>query len=183
MPIDRGIPAARGFVGHDAIQSMVNQGYNWGNERYHPGATDEIFDWLSRADYGKRITAKEGDKVHFHPSVTEPDNFFGEKDGNLLYIAQVHELIAVGSIPQGYYILVEPIPEDKEFNGIIVAVDDTHKLLQGIARTGEYAGERVFFQEGSDWPFEIEGKVYFAMLEENILATGDLPQTLLLQQE
>lgn len=174
MPIDPGIPNPKLHIGHDDIQMMVNMGYDWGNEKYHPGTT-EHFKYFSRADYGKMITAKDGDSVYFHPSVTEQDNFVMETDGQFIFRAQVHELIAVGNVPQGGYLLVKPHAADNEINGLSISVDDTDKALEGTVaycRPGlEFKpGDVVAFQEGSDWSFYIEGERLFAMLEENVLA-------------
>lgn len=173
MPIDPGIPNARLYVGHDAIQQKINEGYKWGNHNYHPGAT-EHFKYLTVADYARMITAKAGDQVYFHPSVTEPDNYFGQWQGMELYRAQVHEIIAVGTIPQAGWILVEPHLEQKDGDGIVVTTEDVDKMLEGTIKYcrpgGPFnSGDHVFFQEGSDWSFEINGERLFAMLEENIV--------------
>lgn len=192
MPVDPGIPNHKLFVGHDAIHGMINQGYRWGNEKYHPGAK-ERFEYLTRGDYGRLITAKAGDDIYFHPSVTEEENYHGDIEGYKLYRAQVHELIAVVShlpwgdkfsgahltsvMPQGFYTLIEPHAEDKEAGGLILSSEDSDRALEGTvryAREGSIVkpGEFVYFKEGADWALMIEDQRLFAMLEEDILLTA-----------
>lgn len=169
-PIDEGIPNYKRFIGHDAIQQKINEGYKWGNETYHPGAK-EGWNYVSREDYGRLITAKIGDQVYFHPSVTEPENYITEINGQEIYRAQVHELISVGNATQGFYILVQPIDEVNETG---LSLDPKDKMLEGRVRycrdgSPVKPGDYVFFQEGSDWVFEVNEERLFAMLEENIL--------------
>lgn len=173
MPIDPGLPNHKLFIGHDAIQKKVNEGYGWTNHQYHPGAR-EGFDYITVADYGRMITAKKGDEIYFHPSVTESENELGEADGLLLYRAMVTELIAVGTVPQGGHVLVEPLAKANYSGEIVLSVDGEDKLLEGIVKfsrdgSGVSPGDHVCFQEDSNWDFFIGGVRYFAMLEENLL--------------
>ena len=176
MPIDPGFPNHKLFVSHDAIQEMVNKGYKWDNTSYHPGIK-EHFEYITIADYGRMITAKEGDEIYFHPSVTELENYHGEINGQSLFKASVHELISVGTVPQGGYVLVKPHMEDTKHGDLVVTLEDTHRLLEGTVKyarpESKLSGAFVYFQEGSDWIVNINGERLFAMLEENVLLKKD----------
>lgn len=181
MPIDPGIPNHKIFIGHDAIQEKRNLGAKWGNEKYHP-STKERFDFLTIADYGAMIDAKVGDKVYFHPSVTEPENLIEEKDEKQFYYAAVNELICVmgedGQIRvQGGFVLVEPHFESEDAleskTGIIIKTEVEAKMLEGtikFVREGINLkrGDEILFLENSNWEIIIEGILYYAMLEEEI---------------
>lgn len=174
MPIDIGTPPPRLYVSHDDIQQKVNEGYkDLKYLRYHPGML-ESFPYLSFADYGRRITAKDGDSIYFHPSVTEPENLLGTYQDKELYLAGVHELISVGTVPQGFYILVEPHAEERERSGLLLNVDEQDKLLEGTVKYSSSIapGTIVNFQQDSNWEFIIEGQRLYAMLEENIIFVG-----------
>lgn len=174
MPIDPGIPNYKTFIGHDHIQLQRNYGRDWGNEKYHPGLVDKI-DFETIADYGAKIDAQIGEKVYFHPSVTEGENHLeGE-----LYKCAVHEIIAVvrdgRMVPQGGYVLVTPHKDTNLVSdtGLVVAIDAEFKLLEGTvayARQGAdvKAGDSILFQDASDWKLLLEGEELYAMREEDI---------------
>lgn len=179
MPIDPGLPTPRLFIGHDAIEQKINDGYRWSNAQYNPSAT-EGFDYVTVADYGRMITAKVGDEVYFHPRVTEDENYHGRDGDLLLYRAPVTDLICIEEMPQGGHIIVEPVAKQKEMDGILLNVDDEDVLLEGIVKfcrpgCGLELGSRVFFQHDSNWDFWIGADRYFAMLEENILLKETAP--------
>jgi len=131
----------------------------------------ERYNYLTYADYGKRITAKDGDQIYFHPSVTEPENLLGTHGDKELYLASPHDMIAVGIVPQGFYILIEPHLEERERDGFLLDVDVKDRLLEGIVKYSSSipTGTRVNFQQDSNWEFIIEGQRLYAMLEENII--------------
>ena len=177
MPIDLGMPPYRLYISHYDIQKQVNQGTNWANEKYHPGLKED-YDYLTRADYGKLISAQDGDEVYFHPSVTEPENFFAIIDGQEIYRAQVHEIIFAAGKTQGFHVMVEPHIKDSTQAGLQISIDDEHKLLEGTVKycreNGPVAaGEFVYFQADSEWEFEINGEKLFVMLEENLLMKNE----------
>ena len=180
MPIDPGYPNPRIFVGHDAIQQQRNLGYDWGNEKYNAGLKDKI-EFMSVADYGRLIDAKVGEKVYFHPSVTEPENFIEEKDGKMYYYAPVDQIICTvtekGIRMQGGYVLVEPHMEEEmaliSETGLIVKTEVEAKMLEGTIRHVRdgidlKAGDEILFQESSDWVFNVEGTDYYALREDEI---------------
>jgi len=179
MPIDPGFPNPKIFIGHDAIQSQRNQGVQpeWDNTKYHPGICERI-NYATIADYGTTIDCEVGEKVYFHPSVTEPENLIGDDE----YLATVDQIIcAVGKNgdirPQGGYILVKPNLESedelKSETGLIVKDEVEAKLYEGtiaFCRKGFdlKSGDVILYQEASDWIIKIEGVDYYVMLEENI---------------
>lgn len=184
-PLDSGLPPARLFVGHDAIQLQRNYGRkDWGREKYHPGLK-ERYEYMTVSEYGAMIDLRVGEKVYFHPSVTEPENRLEDK----LYLATVDQLICgvyygyevTGGTtktyirPQGGFVLIEPVMDTQlESSGIIIKQEAEAVLLEGIVRhtrpgSGLEEGERIYYQEYSDWALKIEGTVYYAMLEENVV--------------
>lgn len=175
MPIDPGFPPPKKYISHDDIQQRVNIG--WDNKFYHPGAY-EGWNWITRADYGRLITAKVGDECYFHPSVTELENYLGEVDGKKLYRCQVHELIMAAGVPQGGYVLIKPILKDKQQEGIVLSVDDEDQAQRGIVRYARpggpvAAGEVVLFQKDADWNYWIGDERLYAMQEEDVFMVLD----------
>lgn len=176
MPIDPGYPNPRMYISHDSIQKQVNLGFKWDESYYHPGAKEQM-EFITIADYGEMIDAKAGDKCYIHPMVTEPEKLFAIKDGVRLYLAEVNEIVCVVRngviIPQGGYILLDPIEMDDQVNGLVVDASKKDEPLKGIVRhtrdgSGVDVGDVVLFQEDSNWDFVIEGHRYYAMLEEDI---------------
>lgn len=179
MPIDPGIPNHKIYISHDAIQLQRNMGRtDWGNEKYHPGMKEQI-DFMTIADYGAMIDAQVGEKVYFHPAVTESENFLEEKDGKRLYLAAVDQIICVvadGVIrPQGGYVLVEPHMETTDAlisaTGLIIKQEVEAKLLEGTVRYAREgadveSGDDILYQKDADWVVTIEGVKYYAMREE-----------------
>jgi co-chaperonin GroES (HSP10) len=56
---------------------------------------------------------------------------------------------------------------------LIKSIDAESKLLEGIVRHIRLRpdlspGDHVCFQHDSNWEYEVDGKVYFAMKEENV---------------
>lgn len=188
-PLDSGLPPARLFVGHDAIQLQRNYGRkDWGREKYHPGLK-ERYEYMTVSEYGAMIDLKVGERVYFHPSVTEPENRLEDK----LYLATVDQLICGVDIkeeiiydnssrfvrirPQGGFVLVEPVMDTQlESSGIIIKQEAEAVLLEGIVRhtrpgSGLEEGERIYYLENADWALKIEGVIYYAMREEEIIGS------------
>lgn len=185
-PLDAGLPNPRLFVGHDAIQLQRNYGRkDWGREKYHPGLK-ERYEYMTVSEYGAMIDLKVGEKVYFHPSVTEPENRLEDR----LYLATVDQLICgVGQVeiprigwfpqirPQGGFVLVEPVMDTQlESSGIIIKQEAEAVLLEGIVRharrgSGLEDGERIYYLENADWALKIEGVIYYAMREEEIIGS------------
>jgi len=167
LPIDPGTPPPRIYRGHDQIQQDFNGGVK-NLPSYYPG-TRETFDFISLADIARLVDVQVGEEVYFHPNVTEPENMHTEG----VYKALPDQLICVGTRMQGGWVLVDPIEESNVTDGFITAIDAGTKLLEGIMRhirnrPDLKPGDHVFFQEDSNWEYEVEGTVYFAMKEENI---------------
>lgn len=175
-PLDSGLPPARLFVGHDAIQLQRNYGRkDWGREKYHPGLK-ERYEYMTVSEYGTMIDLRVGEKVYFHPSVTEPENML-EKN---LYLATVDQLICSGGAsirPQGGFVLIEPVMDTQlESSGIIIKQEAEAVLLEGIVRyarpgSGLEEGEAIYYLENADWALKIEGVIYYAMREEEIIGS------------
>lgn len=175
MPVDCGVPPYKLYIGHDAIQRQVNMGYkDWEDFQnyYHPGLK-ESFDFLSMEHYGRMIDAKVGEKVYFHPSVTEEENYMSPG----VYRANGDKLICVvGDTirPQAGYVLVEPhFDTQMEESGFIIRAESEVKLLEGTvryARPGSdlVEGDFILHMEDANWEIIIEGVKYYAMKEDEV---------------
>lgn len=177
MPVDIGTPAYKLFIGHDAIQKQVNMGYKeWEKSEnyYHPG-TVEKFKFLSMQHYGRMIDAKVGEKVYFHPSVTEEENKLSENT----YLAIADKLICVvdgeNIRVQAGYMLVEPHMDSVlEESGFIVKLQEEAKMLEGTVRhiragASLKDGDSILFMEDANYEFEVEGINFYAMKEDEAL--------------
>jgi len=167
QPIDPGVPNHRIYVGHDQIQENFNAGRKK-LPTYYPGSKEQI-SFVSLADIAQLVDVEVGEEVYFHPNVTEEENLHA--DG--VYKALPDALICVGTRMQAGWVLVEPIAEENVVDGFIVSIDKSTKMLEGIVRhirnrPDLKPGDHVFFQEDSNWEYEVDGKKYFAMKEENI---------------
>lgn len=169
-PIDPGVPNHRIYLGHDAIQASVNMGRN--PKAYYPGSKEQI-DFKSLADIGALVDVQIGEMVYFHPNVTEPDNVHQELEGETIYRCLPDVLICVGTRMQAGWVLVEPHAAESVVDGFIVSVEPVSKMLEGTVahiRDREHlkAGDHVYFQLDSNWEYEVDGNVYFAMRDENV---------------
>jgi len=167
QPIDPGVPNGTVYIGHDQIQEARNAGRK-NLPKYNP-STKENIDYISLSDIARLVDAQVGEEVYFHPNVTEPENLHTEG----VYKALPDQLICVGTRMQAGWVLVAPIAEEVTLDGFITSIDAGTKLLEGIIRNIRNRpdlkpGDHVFFQEDSNWGYEVDGKVYFAMKEENI---------------
>lgn len=160
---DPGFPNPRLHVGHDLIQSKINEGFeeyhNW--ERFYNLATNDHIEYDTLADYP--CDAKVGERVYFHPQVTEPENQMAP----LLFKCRTDELICVADPirMQGGYILVEPIETQNEVAGIIL--ESTTELQRGIIRHGG-SGD-ILFTNYADWLYEVNGVKYYAMRQDDVM--------------
>lgn len=184
--IDPGWPNPRIHIGHDLIQEKVNMGFDeyTDYERFYNLAVHEEIAYDTLADYP--TDAKSGEVVYFHPSVTEPEN----KIGPGLYKCRTDLLVCVIEKRfrrmswntynsdrseeweyifrmQANYVLVEPIAKEDTAAGLILSVDTQNELLRGRLKDGS----EVLFRDYADWQYEILGKKYYAMREEDILMT------------
>lgn len=171
QPIDPGVPNPRVYLGHDQIQEMRNAGRKSLPE-YYPSARERI-DWLSLADIGRLVDVEVGEEVWFHPNVSEPENLHQELEIGNVYKAFPDVLICANGRMQAGWVFVEPIQENNEVDGFVLSVEPEHKMLEGIVRNIRNRpdlriGDHVYFQENSNWEYEVDGKLYFAMKEENI---------------
>lgn len=169
QPIDPGVPNHRVYVGHDMLQNFHNIGRKSGTIQYYPSTKEQI-DFISLADIAELVDVEVGEEVYFHPNVTEPENLHEEG----IYKALPDALICVGTRMQAGWVLVEP-HADKVItdSGLILTAEPTSKLLEGTVRhirnrPDLKPGDHVFFQDNSEWEYEVEGVTYYAMREENI---------------
>lgn len=172
QPIDPGVPNHRIYVGHDALQQMANIGRKSATIQYYPSVKEQI-DFISLADIGALVDAQVGETVYFHPNVTEPENLHQELEDSTIYKALPDALICVGTRMQAGWVLVEPHEDVVVQDGFIVSIEPIQKMLEGTIRhirprPDMKAGNHVFFQDDSNWEYEVEGVKYYAMKEENI---------------
>ncbi len=178
QPIDPGWPNPRLHVGHDLIQTKINQGqtdYHADWEKYYNLATKPDLKYLTLADYP--CDARIGEKVYFHPSVTEEENEIGEglyrcrPDQIFLVVEELVTSIATSHRfrMQAFHLLVEPIIEEQ---GFIEEIDEEKKMFQGIVRHGSLKDQKIWFQVDANWEVEIEEVVYYVMKEEDVFVVA-----------
>lgn len=173
QPIDPGVPNHRIYVGHDTLQEMAAAGRKSATIKYYPSTKEQI-DFISLADIGALVDVEVGEVVYFHPNVTEPENLHQELETETIYRALPDALICVGTRMQAGWVLVEPIEDEVVTDtGLVTSIEPVKKLLQGIVRHIRLRedlkpGDHVYFQEDSNWEYEVEGVTYYAMKEENI---------------
>lgn len=179
MPLDPGVPNPMLFIGHDAIQKQVNLGNAWGNEKYHPGLKERL-EFQTIAEYGALIDAQVGEKVYFHPGVTESENLIKEEEGKAYYLAAVDQLICIvspeGIRTQGGFVLVEPHLESEDTllaEGLIVGLEVEVKMQEGTVRHVRQdaemkIGDHILYVTDANYSIDIEGVTYYAMREDEI---------------
>lgn len=173
QPIDPGVPNHRIYVGHDALQELANVGRKSATIQYYPSTKEQI-DFISLADIGAMVDVEVGETVYFHPNVTEPENLHEEREDCLIYKALPDALICVGTRMQAGWVLVEPhLDSTVTDTGLLLSIEPVHKLLEGTIRhirnrPSMKPGDHVFFQDDSNWEYEVEGVMYYAMKEDNI---------------
>jgi hypothetical protein len=171
MPVDPGVPNARVYVGHDQIQEMKNAGRKQ-LPQYNP-SNKETIDFISLADIGALVDAEVGETVYFHPNVTEPENLHQELETCAIYKALPDAIISVGTRMQAGWVFVRPMEQSNVVDEIYVDVEPAKKMLEGVVahirnRPDLKPGDHVYFQENSEWEYEVDGVVYYAMKEDNI---------------
>jgi len=172
QPIDPGVPNHRIYVGHDTLQTMALMGRKSATIQYYPSTKEQI-DFISLADIGALVDAEVGETVYFHPNVTEPENLHEEHESYSVFKALPDALICVGTRMQAGWVLIEPHEDVTIDSGFILSVEPIHKMLEGTVRhirnrPDLKPGDHVFFQEDSNWEYEVEGVKYYAMKEDNI---------------
>jgi len=197
--ISPGYPEPKAYVSGDKIQEQVNVGdRTWGRHNYHPGTFDG-YEVITMADYAKGMDVREGDKIYFMETVTEPENFLGfSNDAKALYRCRADNVICVvrysGGIVitendeqkarkteivmQGTWVLIEPMYETWEEittpSGIIMQPKPNIKYLLGTIKhigNDEYkAGDKIFYIPDSNWGVTVEDYEYFGIRKKEILA-------------
>lgn len=201
--IDPGLPQPRKYVSHDWIQQMQNAGHRGYREhenpagRYYP-STFEEYETVKMSDIGKRVDAKQGDKVYFEPRATDMERYMGAYNHNglegHLFSVQVNEILCVAKkspilinhehyvkekiYPQGGWVFVEISMEDwKDITtpaGVIIKVAPEALPLQGkilaAQREDLKPGLNVLFERDADAPITVDGVEMTCMQESDILA-------------
>lgn len=181
--IDPGAPQPRKHISGEYIQMKVQQGFSDYSNKYYCCAGMDDFDYISMADIAKNTDIRRFDKVYFDPRITEPHNSLGRHNGKELYKIRVHEVICVvrdGEIlMQGNWCLVEPEMETWETitteSGIIMKpapgkVTQRGKMKHFQHREDLNPGDRIVYYHGADWSLTVEGKEYYAIEHQDILA-------------
>lgn len=180
---DIGTPVPKKYISGEYIEKRVKMGYKGYSNANYACTTFDDFDTVTLADIGKNVDIRRYDKCYFPPQVTEPAQEIGRHHGKILYAIRVDDIICTvrdGEIlMQGGWCLVEPEMETWEEittkAGIIMKPFPEAKTLRGKMRHMQYRedlkeGDRVLFHKGADWRLKVEGKEYYAILDEDILA-------------
>ena len=180
--IPPGYPEPKAFVSGDKIQEQRNLGdRTWSKQNYNPG-TFEGYQVVTLADYSKDMDVREGDKVYFMETVTEPENFLGFwGDKKALYRCRADNVICVvrnGEIlMQGSWVLIEPVYESWEEittpSGIVMQPKPNIKYLMGTIKhiddQESKAGDKIFYIPDSNWGITVEDVDYFGIRKKEIL--------------
>lgn len=181
--VDPGFPNPRKYISGEYIEEKVNRGYWKMNNNFYTCTTFEKHDTVTCADIAEKCDIRRFDKVYFDPRVTEPENRLGSHNGKELYKIRVDQIICTvrdGEIlPQGEWCLVEPDMEDwseiMSPKGIYMKPRPEAKHLRGIMRHFQHRddireGDKIIYMKGADWLLKIEGKKYYAIEAQDILA-------------
>lgn len=184
--IDPGAPWPRKHISGEYIEQKVKMGYtdyHHKRENYYCCAGMDSYDAVTMADIAKNCDIRRFDKVYFDARITEPKNMLGMHQGRELYKINVNEIVCVvrdGEIlVQGNWNLVEPEMETWESittkAGIIKkpapeAVALIGKMAYMQHREDLSVGDRIIYYRGANWTIKVEGKEYYAIEHQDILA-------------
>ena len=181
--IDPGQPQSKLYVGHDWIQEMVNRGHKMSSQDYHP-STAEAYEFITMQDIANLCDIKPGDTIYFDEKVTEPENYLGHHEGKEYFKVPVNQVFCVvrdGTIHmQGGWVFVEPDMETWDDittkSGILTKTKPEAKALKGYIRhirnrDDMKAGHHILYITDADWKIKVEGKDYYVIHEDDILAT------------
>lgn len=183
--IDQGHPEVKMFIGHEWIIDKINRGYtNHNSKDYCPSTVDE-WEFVTMKDIAKFCDIKPGDTIYFDEKVTEPENYLGKHDGKEYFKCPINEVLCVvreRSIHmQAGWVLVEPDMETWDEittkAGVIKKVKPEAKVLQGFIRhirnrSDMKPGQHILYTMNADWALKIEGKEYYVIQEDDILASS-----------
>lgn len=180
--IDPGCPNPKKYIGGEHIHKKRMQGYAKYDKRYYSCTTFEEWDAVTCADWAEKTDIRRFDRVYFDHRVTEPENRIGSHNGQELYAIRVDNIICSVRdgeiIMQGEWNLVEldmeTWDEIKTPRGIYIKPAPEAKALRGIMRHFNRkdleVGDKVVFNRGSDWTMKVEGKTYYAIENQDIVA-------------
>lgn len=182
--ISPGLPEPRAFIHSDTIAHKYKMGDRLWSRKDYMCTTWNGYDTISLEDYCERVDIRPGDMLYFDESVSERENYLGkDAEGRLLFRCRADKIICVvrdGQIyMQGSWVLIEPVMETWEEittpMGIIKKPKPEAKYLLATvmhieANPDIQAGDRIFYLPDSNWGVTVEGKEYFGIREEEILA-------------
>lgn len=188
--IDAGIPEPKAYVNHDFIEARVKTGdRTWGRKDYNPSTYDG-YKLVLMEDYVSQVNVRDGDKVYFMETVTEPENALGRThDGKLIYRLRADSIICSVRpdilnpgknkiIMQGTWVLVEPDMETWEEitskAGVIMKVAPQAKYLRATIRHIQpdqqaKPGDLIYYIPDSNWGINVEDVEFFGIREKEIL--------------
>jgi hypothetical protein len=179
-PIDPGVPNPKIYVGHDLIQSRVNEGYDWKAETHYYPTAVESYEFKTVADVGQYIDVRVGDKVYVHPNSLDEENALWKKDDKYYFRVRVDEILCAVRdgelVAQGQRVLLKPHMENQSEimqRGLQIKPNVEAKPLQGfvLCARPEFCavGVLVFFVSDADWLITIEGTEVYCLKEEEIM--------------
>lgn len=181
-----------------AVEEVIQEAQEGGIEEYNHVSEDnaiykaEVIAPPSGSAHGASIDIEAGDRVYVHHLVSADDSnlmFHEGKAYRKLHYAQVFCKI-VNDEPEMIkdFIFVEPIYESEQEteNGIIDSYFINMKTRVGIVRyVNQFSdvkpGDCIIFEEHHDYLMRVEGKQYFKMRNDSVIAT--IPEDLMYDLE
>jgi co-chaperonin GroES (HSP10) len=167
---------------------VIEEGQKGGEEQYNHVSEDnaiykaEVICPPSGSAYGVSIDIEPGDKVYVHHLIASDDSNLMLHEGKAyrkLHYSQVFCKIVDGE-PEMIkdFIFVEPIYEEETEteNGIIDSYFLNMKTRMGIVKyinkdSNVEIGDLIIFEEHHDYLMRVEGKQYFKMRNDSVIAT------------
>jgi len=143
---------------------------------------------------GNKTSFKAGDIIYFHYNLTATDNYMQNINGQSVFICDNDDLIFC-SVKEGVvtmnrnWVMVEPLPDEdvaefevekvkikgKKVGNIIIPGDEKKALMGKLVEIGNTdmdvkVGSTIYFSPDSEFENRIEGKDYYLMRQEDVLA-------------
>lgn len=185
--IDPGFPNPKVYISGEYIGQQIKKGLKY-DKNYYSCAGCDGYGVTTMADVAKNCDIRRGDRVYFDPIVTEPDNYLGPHGKGHLYKVYPSDIVCVvrdGEIlMQNDWCLLSPVKETMEdittASGIMMKSAPGAKYLQGRIQhfrdiPGMNKGDLVLHFPGLNWLFLVEGREYYAVQSEFIIAREYAP--------